>query len=291
MIFNIIGAGRLGKNVALALVKSGQASLGGVCNQNTVRAELAIRQIGCGIAVECLEDLPAANLTFITTPDDSITRIVRDLVKKKSLSFGSLVVHCSGVLNSDILSPLREQGCHIASFHPLKAFRDGAMQADVFNRCDCVLEGDSEALEILIPMVRLLGANPVTINAEKKASYHAAAVMASNYLVTLAANAVELFLQAGMDAVQAKDIVDHLMQGSLDNIRQSPTMASALTGPLMRGDSATISQHLAALENSQTRTLYEAAAYATLSLTNLSDKNKAEITQCFLLPRSDQTPD
>lgn len=290
MIFNIIGAGRLGKNIALALVANGQASLGGVCNKNRARAERAIVQIACGIAVESLHDLPSAKLTFITTPDDSIPRIVADLVKK-SLSFGSIVVHCSGVLSSDILSPLREQGCHIASIHPLKAFREGSMQADAFNRCDCVLEGDREALEILTPIFRFLGANPVTINAEKKASYHAAAVMASNYLVTLAANAVELFLQAGMEATQAKDIVGNLMQGSLNNIRQSPTMASALTGPLMRGDTATISQHLAALDNPQTRTLYEAAAYATLPLTTLSNKNKADIIQRFLLRGSDQTPD
>ena len=290
MIFNIIGAGRLGKHLARALTSNGQASPGGFCNKHLERAKLAVEQIGGGIAVKHVKDLPAVELTFITTPDDSIAMVVADLQKTKLLSAGHIVVHCSGVLSSSVLTPLRAQGCHIASFHPLKAFREGPIVDNALRDCHCVLEGDREALAILTPIFKSMGAHLMTINPDKKASYHAAAVMSSNYLVTLAANAADLFLQAGMTAIQAKEISVHLMQGSLDNIRQAPDMAGALTGPLVRGDIATIRQHLKALNNPQTRALYEAAAIATLSLTRLDEKTANEIIQ-LLLSRHPHQPD
>ena len=291
MIFNIIGAGRLGKHIARALIRSGQASFGGVCNKHLGRARLAVEQIGGGAAIKRVEDLPAAELTFITTPDDCIATIVADLQKSKHLSAGHIVVHCSGVLGSSVLAPLREQQCHIASFHPLKAFSEGPIVDNALRDCHCVLEGDKEALAILTPIFRSLNAHLMTINPDKKAGYHAAAVMASNYLVTLAANAADLFLQAGMTPIQAKEITVHLMQGSLENIRQAPDMASALTGPLVRGDIATIRQHLQALDNPQTRALYEAAAIATLPLTRLDEKTANEIIQLLLSENPHRQPD
>lgn len=291
MLVNIIGAGRVGKNIACALVNSGNASLGGVFNNNMARAEIAVQQIGSGIAINKLDDLPDAELTFITTPDDCIARIVTDLTRIKRFAPGRIVVHCSGVLSSGVLSPLREQQCFVASLHPLKAFRTGFLDANVFGNCDCVLEGDAQALTILTPIFRQLGANLLKIHPDKKASYHAAAVMASNYLVTLAANAVELFIQAGMESIQAKEVAMHLMQGSLDNIRQSTSMAGALTGPLERGDIVTLRQHLQALNEPSTRALYEAAALATLPLTTLSEQLRTEVRQLFLSQHLDQAPD
>ena len=283
MFFNIIGAGRLGKNIAQALIKGEQATLAGVFNSTWSSTELAVSQIGSGVAIARIEDLPVADLTFITTPDDHIAEMVTRLANHKRLAYASTVVHCSGVLNSDILLPLREQQCHIASLHPLKAFREGLLVDNAFQGCDCALEGDAGALFILSSLFKPLGANLFTIASEKKASYHAAAVMAANYLVTLADNANSLLQQAGISQVQAHEIITRLMQSSLDNIKQSPTIANALTGPLARGDISTMCQHLKALHNPDTKLLYQAATLATLPLTTLSEEKKSLIRQAFVI--------
>ncbi|MBA2710887.1 MAG: DUF2520 domain-containing protein [Tatlockia sp.] len=274
--FNVIGAGRLGTALALSLIKSGQGQLMAVCNANFNKAKLAVEKIGSGIAVSRISELPAADLTFITTPDDLITQVAKQLASEKILPPHSLVAHCSGVLSTNALSSLKKISCHLASIHPLKAFKSNNDDSFIFNQCDCVIEGDSEAVNIITVLFSDMGARVIPIKPEDKMIYHAAAVMSSNYLVTLAATAIQLFNQAGISKSLAKEITQNLMTSSLNNIKQSEIAADALTGPLQRGDLNTIKKHLAILPASF-RDLYSSAALATLPLTTLSDELKEEI--------------
>ncbi len=274
--FNIIGAGRLGKAIAKALIASGQAQLRAVCNSGFSTAQLAVKQISSGIAVSSLAALPAADITFITTPDDLIPQLAKQLTKDKILKPQSIVVHCSGVLSTTALAPLRELGCHLATIHPLRAFKAGSLDNSIFQGCDCVIEGDDEALSVISNLFRHLGARIIPIKQENKIIYHAAAVIASNYLVTLAATAMELFNEAGISAGLAKQMTTNLMGSSLNNIVNSEYPAAALTGPLQRGDTNTLSMHLDVLPAS-IKDLYRSAALATLPLTTLSDEMKMQI--------------
>lgn len=276
MQFNVIGAGRLGKNIALALTNSGLAQLAAVCNTTLDSAEQAIQQIGSGFAVTQLADLPKVNLTFITTPDDLIYSIAEQL--REQVSTDSFIVHCSGVLSSAELMPLKTRGCHIASLHPLKAFSEGNLDQRAFMHCDCVIEGDELAVELLTPLFTTLGARIIPIKADGKAIYHAAAVIASNYLVTLAATAADLLQEAGIEAKPAQQMIVNLMTSSLNNVQQASEIKNALTGPLARGDFNTISRHLKALKNCFANELYRHAALATLPITDLDTKLKSALT-------------
>jgi predicted short-subunit dehydrogenase-like oxidoreductase (DUF2520 family) len=254
---NIIGAGRLGKNIARALNSAQIISSLTVCNRSLDSAQQACEDIGVGLAISQLKQLPEAEITWLCCNDDVIPQVVADLFREANLKPGSFVIHCSGVLNSSLLAPLKRLGCSVASFHPLKAFKMGYVDAAAFYQVDCAYVSN------MLP--------------ENKAVYHAAACIASNYLVTLVAYSEKLLLNAGLPSEQARRMLINLAQGNLNNIQQVTAVNEALTGPLARGDINTITLHLEALENPQLRQLYQAAGQATLALTGLTAEQKEQI--------------
>lgn len=274
MNFNIIGAGRLGKNLGLALSINQIATLNSICNTNWASASNACNEIGFGNATPNLSNLPKVDITWITCKDDFISDVVSTLSTQKILKPGSLVFHCSGVYSSSILEPLKKQGCYIASLHPLKAFRSDCIDANAFKHVNCVMEGDSEACTWLKGTFEQLGASVIAIQSEAKAIYHAAATIASNYLVTLASYSEELLLKAGIDQQHSRNMICDLMQSNIINLSQHGRIAEVLTGPLSRGDTKTVSLHLQAIKDHEVNKLYKTLALATLTLTNLSDETK-----------------
>lgn len=283
---NIIGAGRLGKNIALALSTAQLISSFSICNRNLTSTQNACHEIGSGRAVNKIELLPEAEITWICCNDDAIQSVVEILTKSPTLKPNSFVIHCSGVLSSALLTPLRKKGCLIASFHPLKAFKINYLDPTAFDQVDCVLEGDNEVCEWLKNAFTQLGANLIAIKPEAKAIYHAAACMASNYLITLAACSEELFLKAGINTRQSRQMIVKLMQGNLDNLQHTEYIAEALTGPLARGDIETISLHLKTIQNDKIRNLYQESGLNTLPLTQLSEPIKEEIKAILSKKRS-----
>ena len=278
---NIIGAGRLGKNIAYALSTAQIIDLRYVCNRHLDNAIQACQSIGYGTPISSLTELPQVDITWITCNDDSIESIVTFLTQYPILKPESIVVHCSGVLSSSLLAPLRSQGCSIASFHPLKSFRTGYLDANVFRQVDCVLEGDSKAIDWLSHSFSQIGAQLININEDAKIIYHAAATIASNYLVTLAATSEELLIKAGIPPVQSKNMICKLMQGTIDNLKQTQHIADSLTGPLMRGDLKTLELHLNELQNPTLAKLYKAAGLATIPLCRLTKDQVQNIKNLF----------
>ncbi|HAU1152044.1 TPA: DUF2520 domain-containing protein [Legionella pneumophila] len=270
MNFNIIGAGRLGKNLGIAMSVNRIASLSSICNSNLTSARVACNEIGFGNAVAKISELSEADITWITCRDDSISDVVSILDDVQILKKGSLVIHCSGALNSSVLLPLKKQGCYLASLHPLKAFRSNSLDSNAFKQVHCVIEGDSEACRWLKPAFVKLGASIIAIQPEMKTIYHAAATIASNYLVTLASYSEELLLQAGIQQPQSIKMLCDLMHSNIVNLSQTDSIKSALTGPLARGDIQTISLHLEAIKNRDISSLYKTMALATLPLVDLS---------------------
>ncbi len=278
---NIIGAGRLGKNIALALATKGIVRIGSICNTTPSSAQKASQELGLGIPVERLEQLQQSDITWITCNDDSIQLIVEQLSQLAILKPGSIVIHCSGVLNSSILSPLKSQGCSIASMHPLKAFKTDYLSPEAFQNVHCIFEGDTDACDWIRHSFDSLGAKIVEINPGAKAGYHAAACMASNYLITLAACSEELLTQTGIHPDHVREMIVELMQGNINNVQNSEKISESLTGPLMRGDELTLSMHLQAIENPLIKSLYKAAGLATIPLTQLDDNKKMKIKNIF----------
>jgi predicted short-subunit dehydrogenase-like oxidoreductase (DUF2520 family) len=279
MNFNLIGGGKLGKTIAHAFTVASVGTLQSVCNRSLESAQKTVDFLSAGQAVDNVSNLSEADITFITTPDDCISLVVESLVKTGVIKPGSFVVHCSGVLSSEILSPLKAQGAFIASIHPPKAFSGEKLMHDAFSDLTCVMEGDDLVLTWLEFTFQQLGATLVRIAPEYKALYHSACVFASNYLVTLALLTQELLLQAKVGSTSAKKITQNLMQGSLDNIATSD---HPLTGPLSRADIGTLSLHLQALQNNPTtKDLYKLLATITLPWTSLTIDQKNTMLKLF----------
>ena len=277
MHFNNIGAGRLGTTLSSALINQTQWQLTAICNQHLDTAQHQVRLLNSGQAVALISALPHAPVTFITTSDDNLAAVTEALASNPFLMPGDMVVHCSGVYSSAILSPLKNRGCQVASLHPLKAFPSRKPNPEAFFQCDCVVDGDEPVVTFLSTLFGQLGAKVISLSSEKKQLYHAAATMASNYVVTLACSATSLLIDAGIEPSQAKLMCERLIENSLHNIKVSARPEQALTGPLMRGDMNTLLLHLNAIKSPHIEGLYRAAGLATLSLTNHSDDHLAAL--------------
>ncbi len=244
---NIIGAGRVGKTVGRLLFQHSLADIQGICNQSKASAQAAVEFIGSGQAASSLDDLIPADITLITTPDDSIESVCQQLVKNNKIVSNSIVLHCSGALGSSVLSAAQQQaGAYVASLHLLKTFADSHQAAASIAGTYCAIEGDDKAVELAKQWVRAWGANPVFISPETKTHYHAASVLACAGLTTLFATAVQLYQHSGMSEQDAKAMLGPLMQETLDNNRRLGSKG-ALTGPVARGDEQVIAQHEVAL--------------------------------------------
>ncbi len=226
-----------------------------------------------------LNQLEPSDILWITVPDDQIAPLAKTLAETKIIAPGTLVVHCSGVLSSAVLTPLAQQGCYTASLHPLKVFKNHPLESTAFHGCYCTLEGHPEATNILEPLFKALGAILVSIKPEQKTTYHAAAVIASNYVVTLASLGTQLLNETGIKANLAKLMIQQLMQSSLNAIETTSSLEDALTGPLARGDIRTIKSHMEGLNEKNSRDFYRAAALATLPLTSLNTQQKKDMEE------------
>lgn len=276
MKINVIGAGRLGRSLAHACMTNRVASSLMVCNRTLYSTQQAIKAIGAGHAIETINHAPPADVWFITAPDDAIELIATHLAHSNSIQPGHIIAHCSGVLEAKILEPVRQQGALVASVHPLRAFNSNAIHKHAFQDCTCIMEGDPEALTRLMDLFAQIGARPLAMTELNKAAYHAAATMASNYTVTLANSATELFLNAGLSKQEARRMTLDLMNNSLDNLQNTTHFAEALTGPLVRGDINTINAHLNTIQSPAIHRLYRAAGLATLLLTDKLPNNPLE---------------
>lgn len=276
---NMIGAGKLGQTIGRLLVQSQQVEVLGVVNATLESAAKAAAFIGQGVAYQTIEQLPQADIYFITTRDDCIQAIAQDLAIKNVLQPGVILVHCSGALSATILSAAQKKGCYIASIHPLKSFANPEQSVATFSGTYCALEGDAEAKSTIASLFTNIGGMVFEIDQAHKKLYHAASVIANNYLVSLHYHAYQCYVQSGVDEDIAKKMVSMLMSDALNNINAGSHHA-ALTGPLQRGDSQTIRDHLAILQTSvapETQNIYRALALGTLTLT----RHPEEIQKIF----------
>lgn len=235
---NIVGAGCVGQTLGRLWTQNKALIVQEVLNGSMESGACAVAFIGAGRAVAGMEQMHPADVTLIATPDDRIAACCEALAQARLLVPGSVVFHCSGALPSSVLSAASEHGAAVASVHPIRSFADPAQVANAFGGTFCGIEGDGAATDVLHTAFAAIGARLVPIDASFKAVYHAAAVFASNYLVTLLDVAVQAYMKAGIPQETAMQLMEPLVRGTVDNVfRLGPT--DALTGPIARGDIAT----------------------------------------------------
>lgn len=279
---NIIGAGHCGKALGLLLKKTQKVYVQAVCNQHLKSTKDAIDFLGEGRAFERITDLPPADLTLLSCADDAIEHCAQALSLSPNLDTSGIVFHCSGSKTSDSLESLKARGCFVASIHPLMGFADSLLSVNSFAGCHCGVEGDFEACLILEVLFLDMGAHVFSLSKAHKCQYHAGAVFASNYLVTLAKTAQSLMEEAGVEQETAKNIITSLMSNSLENIKNHDTIEKALTGPIRRADLKTLKAHLAVMPEESMQNLYRFLGLETIQLTNLETSIKEQMKNILI---------
>lgn len=277
---NIVGAGNLGKTIGKLMVLNKLVKIESVCNTTKNSTLAAINFMGDGTYCSSISELTEADLILIATPDDLISQTCYELSQNQNLRKNSTVFHCSGSLTSEVLTPAKNVGCKIASIHPMRSFADPALSSEHFIGTYCAMEGDLESLSILENIFKAFGAITYNIEKTKKTVYHAAGVIASNYLITLANQALACLNEAGVEKHIAINIISNLMKGSVANLEKTLSPSLALTGPIKRGDIATIEKHINAL-NGERKELYNVLGKATIPLTTLNSSKKKELSHIF----------
>ena len=267
---SVIGAGRLGTALALALTARGY-SIEAVVTRNLYHARRAAKLIKPrphALSATQLDRLPASDLIFITTPDDAIPETAARLASslKNGHRPGRTALHASGALSSEILRDLRRVNFRIGSMHPLLSVSDPVAGAENLREAFYCIEGERHAVRVARAIVRDLGGQSFSISTGDKALYHAAAVMASGHAIALFDLAMEMVQRCGLTESRARAVLLPLIRSTLENLATREP-ARALTGTFARADTATVRRHLAALRSQH---LLEAlAAYRLLGLHSL----------------------
>lgn len=263
---NIIGAGQVGRVLGRLFDASGAFKVQDVLTRSLESSAAAVSSIGAGRAVAEMGALRLADATMLTVPDDQIAPVCAQLALNGMLQ-GTLVFHCSGARSSSELRTAVSGGAIVASVHPIRSFADPAAVLHGFAGTWCGVEGDPAALAILEPALVSFGARPVRIDPNAKTVYHAAAVFASNYLVTVIDAAMRAYQAAGVPEATAREMARPLATETLANVLRMGSEA-ALTGPIARGDTSTVLRQQLALTqwDGPTGALYAALAEATRDL-------------------------
>jgi predicted short-subunit dehydrogenase-like oxidoreductase (DUF2520 family) len=240
----VVGVGRLGGALALALSRGGYSVRALV---HPGRSNVADIAAGIEVAPLVLPTFDAAaaasDIVLLTTPDPAIGAAageIRAFIRK-----GTVVLHTSGSLSSDVLAPLAGSNASLGSFHPLISVADPIAGADLFSGAYFCVEGDDGAVDNGREMARKLGGKSFAVAAADKALYHAAAVMTAGHVVALVDTAMGVLGECGLSLDEAKEVLMPLLRSTAENLsRSSP--AEALTGSFARGDLDAVGRHIQA---------------------------------------------
>ena len=242
----ILGLGKVGTAVGHLLNSAGYRIIA-VADQSPAALKKGIPFTGGQACETLVEAAAAANCMIITTTDDAIASVCREIVANGAVREGDKVIHMSGAGGLDLLAPARQAGAHVASIHPIQSFADVEGAITNIPGSTFGITADEELREWAVSVVRALKGVPFFVPEKDKALYHAAACMASNYLTTLMHMVETTYRALGMNRTEAIRAFWPLVRGTLLNI-ETRGAVEALTGPIVRGDAGTIEKHLQALQ-------------------------------------------
>jgi len=241
--FAIVGCGKVGTILGKFLAACGYRPAG-LSSKSLSSALKAAEIIGTDLfGSEPWEQTRQADVVFMTTPDGLIEETCTRIADQGGFKADAIVLHCSGALSSDILSTAKTCGAGIGSMHPLQSFASADYEVNPFQDIIVAVEGEDAAVGIAAKIAGDLGAKCLEIKTEAKTLYHASAVVASNYLVTLMDLSFQLIGEAGISAQDAFNVLAPLVKGTLANIERIG-ITEALTGPIARGDVETVAGHV-----------------------------------------------
>ncbi len=267
MRFAVLGAGKLGKTLGHLLALQGHTPTGLSCR--TLRsARQAAAFVGGGAPTTSnIRAASGADLILIGTPDKAIAPLAEELARSNLTWSGRVVAHTSGALSSTVLEPLRRRGARVASIHPLASIAEPRAALQRLQGTPFAIEGDPQSVRILRSLVPTIGGVPVAIPARAKALYHLIACLLSNDLVALLSIGFEAAAGLGLSPRAAARLYLPLVRGTVENVARLGSVR-ALTGPVSRGDLATLRLHAEALRTlpGDLRKLHRLLALRSVSL-------------------------
>lgn len=275
MRLGFIGLGKVGNTLARLWFNAGYR-IAAVSSRNLDKAQKLAEQVD-SLPVSALEVIHHADIVFLTVSDDMIENVAQSLLKADWQ--GKAVVHTSGAASLDKLQPLAQVGARVGSLHPIFPFADIETAIANLNGASFAIETNDDNLrKHLYQLVTALDGKAIIIPQGKKALYHAALVIASNYTVTLYAVAESILIELGADKETADNALNVLIEATVQNIVTNG-IPQALTGPLSRADVGTIQSHLEALEDETLRTAYQNLARLSYPMLQQRDINPNLIEQ------------
>lgn len=250
----IIGPGRAGVGLGLALARAGYMVLLHGRRTKQVPKPLALT-VGPDDAPPAW--IAQAGVVVLAVRDDGIRSLAETLARAAAIRPEQVVLHLSGVQGQEALGPLVSSRAALGSLHPLQTIAEPERAPERLRGAWAAVEGMPRAVAAAERLAGDLGMRPFRIPTQAKAVYHAGAVFASNYLVVVEAVAQRLLRHAGLSDADAWAALRPLVEGTLENLTREQPLA-ALTGPVARGDAATIERHLEVL------TIDDAQLYRTL---------------------------
>lgn len=244
----IIGCGKLGSALALAMHHKGYP-IDSLIDRNRASAQRLARLVNADCYSNSIQDLQTAEIIFISVPDGAVLSVIADLKfyfdENKDMKF---IYHTSGILTSGVFDSFRKYDIVGASVHPIQTFPGSDDDWKRFENCYFGIEGDQKAVVRVQSIIKRLGSKSIIISKEHKSQYHLACAIASNFMVALMAPVKTLFQKMNFSEQQAFDILFPLISTTLLNINKNG-VESALSGPIVRGDTETVARHLAILSD------------------------------------------
>jgi predicted short-subunit dehydrogenase-like oxidoreductase (DUF2520 family) len=207
---------------------------------------------------------PQTTALILSIPDEALAEMARRIAVLGEAPAGCVAFHLSGAMGADPLAPLLEAGYEVGTMHPLQTLADPVLGAQQLRGSYFAVSGGPAAISTARRLLHHLGSPVITVPVARRPLYHAAAVLASNYLTVLLGAAGRLLAEAGVPEDEALEAILPLARGSLENLGRLGA-ARALTGPLSRGDVETVRLHLRTL-GPRERALYAALGLEALGL-------------------------
>jgi predicted short-subunit dehydrogenase-like oxidoreductase (DUF2520 family) len=240
----IVGPGRVGTALALALTRAGLRIVGVGGGSAASRQRFADLVAGVRADADPAGVVPRAGTVVLATPDDVLDQVVTDLAVAHAFAEDQHVVHVAGSRGLGVLERAALAGARVAACHPAQTVPAGAPDPDVFVGSAWAVTCRSVDRAWAHDLVTAVGGDPHDVPDDRRVLYHAALTVGSNTVGAAVAVARQLLLAARVDDPRA--FLDPLIAASVANVLADG--ASALTGPVVRGDVGTVRAHLQALD-------------------------------------------
>lgn len=258
----LIGAGRAGTVIARALERVGHhcVAVHAVSGPSRQRAE---RMLPSAELLDPIALCGAVDLVLVAVPDAAIESVVSGLVAAHAITPRHMVMHLSGRHGTEVLHAASAIGASVFAVHPAMTLHGRAEDVQRLAECPFAVTADGDALFIAQALVYEIGGVPAVVAEADRTLYHAALAHASNHTVTVIAQAMQMLERIGIDTPGR--YLTPLVHATIDGVLRDGD--AALTGPIARGDVATVRAHIAAIADSalpdDTSDAYRALAYAT----------------------------